>query len=345
MIRWARRQEALSDDFVLFCRRHALHDRHANRNRYWEYPWAYFRSGVRPGDAVLDAGAGYSSFLTNLRFAGITGELHVSDPSFATQAPPQFPGISIRSDPLESLTYADGAFDVIFCLSVIEHLPAALHARGVRELARCLKPGGRLVLTVDYFLQWPLWVEQRAQRPKWYAWLPGETNVDIVELIDASGLELAHPDLVDAFPLTPEGEQSAIDSGDLWYSEHVRPSLKVTSVGVVLRRPWTTAALCSGRFNVSGEALHRLQSGEFALVRHLGAHHDTCTARAEIPASLVGPGGFSVRELALALGCSDEVACGTLQEWLRHSMARPLEDTRAPREVGFQTEAVRARYT
>jgi 2-polyprenyl-3-methyl-5-hydroxy-6-metoxy-1,4-benzoquinol methylase len=48
---------------------------------------------------------------------------------------------------LEQLPFPDGSFDVVFCSQVIEHLldPAA----GARELARVLRPGGRLVLSTD----------------------------------------------------------------------------------------------------------------------------------------------------------------------------------------------------
>jgi SAM-dependent methyltransferase len=43
----------------------------------------------------------------------------------------------------------DGFFDRVFCLSVIEHVPRELWPACMKEMARVLKPGGRLVMTMD----------------------------------------------------------------------------------------------------------------------------------------------------------------------------------------------------
>lgn len=49
------------------------------------------------------------------------------------------------SPPLE---YADGRFDFIYALSVFTHWPGPLQGEWIREFARVLRPGGRLLLTV-----------------------------------------------------------------------------------------------------------------------------------------------------------------------------------------------------
>jgi 2-polyprenyl-3-methyl-5-hydroxy-6-metoxy-1,4-benzoquinol methylase len=46
---------------------------------------------------------------------------------------------------VERLPFGDGSFDVVLCSEVVEHLRSPRD--GVRELARVLAPGGRLVLT------------------------------------------------------------------------------------------------------------------------------------------------------------------------------------------------------
>lgn len=50
-----------------------------------------------------------------------------------------------------SLTYADGEFDVVYSMSVIEHIDGdAGDGRAVQEMVRVLKPGGLLLLSVPY---------------------------------------------------------------------------------------------------------------------------------------------------------------------------------------------------
>jgi len=54
----------------------------------------------------------------------------------------------IRAD-LTRLPFSDASFDLVSCISVLEHMPADTRVRGVQEMARVLKPGGQLLLTYD----------------------------------------------------------------------------------------------------------------------------------------------------------------------------------------------------
>lgn len=49
-----------------------------------------------------------------------------------------------------SLGFKDNTFDKVYSISVLEHIPGNGDAGAMRELARVLKPGGRLVITVPY---------------------------------------------------------------------------------------------------------------------------------------------------------------------------------------------------
>ena len=51
---------------------------------------------------------------------------------------------------LTALGFADNSFDLITCVSVLEHIQAPSDQTALRELVRVLKPGGQLILTVDY---------------------------------------------------------------------------------------------------------------------------------------------------------------------------------------------------
>ena len=48
-----------------------------------------------------------------------------------------------------STGYADRAFDGVICRDVLDHLPRAEAAAGVRELCRITKPGGIVIFTLD----------------------------------------------------------------------------------------------------------------------------------------------------------------------------------------------------
>lgn len=49
-----------------------------------------------------------------------------------------------------SLGFKDDTFDKVYSISVLEHIPGDGDTRTMKELARVLKPGGRLVITVPY---------------------------------------------------------------------------------------------------------------------------------------------------------------------------------------------------
>ncbi len=49
----------------------------------------------------------------------------------------------------EQLPFADSSFDVITCVSVLEHIVPGNDRLALREMARVLKPDGRLVVTFD----------------------------------------------------------------------------------------------------------------------------------------------------------------------------------------------------
>lgn len=53
-----------------------------------------------------------------------------------------------RNEDITALTYPDEAFDAVFSIDVLEHVPN--YKAGLAELARCLKPGGRLLLTAPF---------------------------------------------------------------------------------------------------------------------------------------------------------------------------------------------------
>jgi SAM-dependent methyltransferase len=58
-------------------------------------------------------------------------------------------GVTYLFGDLTTLPFRPRSFDVVTCVSVLEHMPPDTRAMGVQEMARVLKPGGRLILTYD----------------------------------------------------------------------------------------------------------------------------------------------------------------------------------------------------
>ena len=79
------------------------------------------------------------------------------------------PPLELVAGKLPELPFEDGLFDVVTGVSTIEHLPGDGDIQVVRESARVLKPGGRLLLTVPCRAsyeegQYGRWFERRYDR-------------------------------------------------------------------------------------------------------------------------------------------------------------------------------------
>lgn len=58
-------------------------------------------------------------------------------------------GVNYTHGDLTALPFDASSFDVVTCVSVLEHMPRPARLQGLRDMARVLRPGGRLVLTYD----------------------------------------------------------------------------------------------------------------------------------------------------------------------------------------------------
>lgn len=118
----------------------------------WEYPWALERAAADlvEGARVLDVGAGDSIFPVYLATRGldVTAVDVAFDGSLAAHH-----GVDVKyvQSDMAHMPLLEESFDVVFCISVIEHLPEPAVPWALAELRRVVKPDGALLLTTDYY--------------------------------------------------------------------------------------------------------------------------------------------------------------------------------------------------
>lgn len=108
---------------------------------------------IKPGDSVLDVGCGTGGVTIPAKIrAGTKGHVYGIDPapemiSFARRnAERKGLVIDFRVGVIESLPFADASMDVVTSSLMIHHLPDDLKVRGLAEIYRVLKPGGRVLI-------------------------------------------------------------------------------------------------------------------------------------------------------------------------------------------------------
>jgi SAM-dependent methyltransferase len=96
------------------------------RARRHERFFALARLG--PGAHVLDVGCG------RLGLRALEPELQITGVDLVER--PDYPGPFVRADAAAGLPFADDEFDLVFCSSVIEHVPRARRAAFAAEIRR-----------------------------------------------------------------------------------------------------------------------------------------------------------------------------------------------------------------
>ena len=141
------------------------------------------------GDAVLDVGCGTGTLALEVaRRVGQSGRVAGIDPG-AEQIARARAKVARRHLPvefqigvIEQLPFPDATFDVVLSTLMMHHLPAPLKRQGLAEIARVLKPGGRLVIA-DFTRK----QEREGRAARFHA--GGSSVQDLVALVSDAGFE------------------------------------------------------------------------------------------------------------------------------------------------------------
>ena len=101
-----------------------------------------------PGQPTADIGSGSGRDLVWLARHGFPAVGYDASEAMRREAALAYPGLDVRPSALPGLAgIADASFVNLLCSAVLMHLPRAQLAAAVANLARVLRPGGRLVLS------------------------------------------------------------------------------------------------------------------------------------------------------------------------------------------------------
>ncbi len=107
---------------------------------------------IHPGDSVLDVGCGTGEVALLAKTRAKAGKVYGIDPApemiavARSKAARKKLDVDFRVGVIEALPFPDSSMDVVTSSLMMHHLPDDLKKRGLAEIYRVLKPGGRLLI-------------------------------------------------------------------------------------------------------------------------------------------------------------------------------------------------------
>jgi len=107
---------------------------------------------IKPGDSVLDVGCGTGEVTLLAKTRAKEGKVYGIDPApemiavARSKAARKKLDVDFRLGVIEALPFPDASLDVVTSSLMMHHLPEELKVRGLAEIYRVLKPGGRLLI-------------------------------------------------------------------------------------------------------------------------------------------------------------------------------------------------------
>lgn len=162
-------------------------------------------AAIQPGERALDVGCGTGALALEVqRLVGPAGRVVGIDPGgrqiarARSKAARRHVPTEFTVGVVESLPFPDQTFDAAFSTLMMHHLPKSLKQQGLSEIARVLKPGGRLIIA-DF-----VHVSQRQGRAKHFH-AGGTDTHELSRLLDEAGFSVVEarqmpPKRFSAFP-------------------------------------------------------------------------------------------------------------------------------------------------
>jgi SAM-dependent methyltransferase len=121
-------------------------------SRYLELPWAIDHLGAQPGERVLDlASPKLLAVVLARRRVLVTSVDQLEREIEDWQAlAGDVDGLELRVGDGRSLPFEDASFDHAYSISVLEHIEEPGDAEALAELARVVRPGGRVLVTLPH---------------------------------------------------------------------------------------------------------------------------------------------------------------------------------------------------
>ncbi|MCH8945630.1 MAG: class I SAM-dependent methyltransferase [Nanoarchaeota archaeon] len=168
-----------------------------NNSRYFEYPWAFYAVKLKKGMNVLDFGGGLCGFQFMLSKCGVT--VHNLDPGIKSKGSVDRPvnedsinklnkkfktKVKLYNDFIDKANLPSNFYNIVYSISVFEHLQKNELKIVMKNVGRILKPGGFLVITLDLF-------------PNIYPFTSKKTNrygrnMSVKNMIELSGLKFIY---------------------------------------------------------------------------------------------------------------------------------------------------------
>ena len=137
----------------------------AARTRSRRHATFFARTGLLPGMRVLDVGCG------TLGLRALEPALDITGVDLTPR--PQYPGPFVLADATERLPFDDGAFDLAYASSVVEHVEPARRAAFAAEIRRVARgwyvqtPAWSFPIEPHALLPVAHWLPPAARRPYW----------------------------------------------------------------------------------------------------------------------------------------------------------------------------------